>query len=136
VRWGRCVVTGCRNNTGCRNITVARIIQVTGIADRVGGSGEGCVVTGIKQVIGIAGRISRQNWWKWGGCVVTGIKQVIGIAGRISRQNWWKWGGCVVTAEKGKCRHMHTVGQNPIYTPYITVHFVVSLPRMLYIHHL
>ena len=110
MRWGRCVVTGCRNNTGCRNITVARIIQVTGIADRVGGSGEGCVVTG--------------------------IKQVIGIAGRISRQNWWKWGGCVVTAEKGKCRHMHTVGQNPIYTPYITVHFVVSLPRMLYIHHL
>jgi len=29
---------------------------------------------------------------------------------------------------------MHRVGQNRIYTPYMTVYLVISLPRLLYIH--
>jgi len=29
---------------------------------------------------------------------------------------------------------MHRVGQNRIYAPYITVHLVISLPKIPYIH--
>jgi len=31
-------------------------------------------------------------------------------------------------------RHMHIVGQNRIYTPYMTVYLVISLPKMPYMH--
>ena len=32
-----------------------------------------------------------------------------------------------------KC-HMHRVGQNRLYTPYLTVYLVISLPKTLYTH--
>ena len=34
----------------------------------------------------------------------------------------------------GAHRRMCSVGQNRMYTPYMTVHLVISLPKILYIH--
>ena len=33
-----------------------------------------------------------------------------------------------------KLAHMNRVGQNRIYTPYMTVYLVISLPKIPYIH--
>jgi hypothetical protein len=34
----------------------------------------------------------------------------------------------------GEVKHLFRVGQNRIYTPYMTVYLVISLPKLPYIH--